>query len=500
MMLRRAVLSGLVLLAGCEVGPDYRKPPAPMALQFKELAGWKPASPMDWIDRGAWWSVYKDPLLDKLEHSVVINNQNVRAQLAAYQEAQALVDEARAGLFPVLGLTAGVTRSGAGGGIGNFVNGQTGTTTTGSTSRRSSGTNTTTFTAQGNASWDLDVWGKVRRQIESNVAGAQVSAADLANAALSAQGALATDYFEMRTSDALQDLLDRTVAAYRKTVEITQNQYDVGVAARSDLITAQVQLQSTVSQAIAVKIARQQYEHAIAVLSGVPPSDLTIAHGQLAAEVPVPPVSIPSVLLERRPDVAAAERTMQEENALIGVAVAGYYPTITLSGVFGFSGNTLGQLFNVANRVWSVGANAAETLFNAGLTGSQVRAAKAVYDESVANYRQTVLTAFQQVEDELVALHVLQDQSQAQLEATQLARRAVEITLNEYRAGTVAFTAVVTAQATDLADEETLLGIQQSRLVASVGLIEALGGGWTSSDLPTSDQLQTRNLLNPRNF
>jgi NodT family efflux transporter outer membrane factor (OMF) lipoprotein len=501
MIVRRLLLAATLILAGCEVGPDYHKPPAPMTMQFKELAGWKPAAPLDGIDRGAWWSVYKDPLLDKLERSVVINNQTVRAQEAAYREAQAIVDQARANLFPVLGLTAGVTRSGSGGGVGNIVNGQTGTSTTGSTGRSASkGVNTTTFTAQGNASWDLDVWGKIRRQIESNVAGAQVGAADLANALLSAQGTLATDYFEMRTSDALQDLLDRTVADYRRSWQITQNQYDAGVAARSDVITAETLLQSTLAQDIAVHIARQQFEHAIAVLTGVPPADLTITPGKLATAIPVAPARIPSTLLQRRPDIAAAERTMQEENALIGVAVAGYYPDITLSGVLGFSGNTIGTLFNVANRVWSLGANATETLFNAGLTNSQVRAAKALYDESVANYRLTVLTAFQQVEDELVALHILQDQVSAQRQAVQLARRSVDISLNEYRAGTVAYTAVVQAQTTALADEETLLGIQQSQLVASVGLIEALGGGWDTSDLPTSDQLQTRNLFNPRNF
>ena len=520
-MIRCAVLGAALVLSGCEVGPDYHKPPAPMAVQFKELAGWKPAMPMDGIDRGAWWSVYRDPLLDRLERSVAINNQNVRAQYFAYQQAQALVDEARANLFPVLGLTPGVTRSGAGAGTGNIVPNSTGISTTssgtststtsvrtanGTTGTRTSssgggaGTPRTTWTATGNASWDVDVWGRIRRQIESQVAGAQVSAADLANALLSAQGSLATDYFEMRTSDALEDVLNRTVASYEHTVQITQNQYNVGVAARSDLITAQVQLENTRAQAIAAHIARQQYEHAIAVLSGVPPADLTIPRGTLANDVPVPPVTIPSVLLERRPDIAAAERAMLEENALIGVAVAGYYPDITLSAVFGFVGSPLGLLFHAANEVWSLGANANQTLFNAGLTGAEVRATRAVYEQAVANYRQTVLTAFQQVEDELVALHVLQDQFKVQLLATQLARRAVEISLNEYRAGTVAFTQVVVAQATALADEETLLGVQQSRLVASVGLIEALGGGWNTSDLPTSAELQRRNLIDPRNF
>lgn len=488
-----SVLACSVLVAGCEVGPDYATPSAPTTPQFKELAGWKPATPMDGIDRGAWWSIYHDPLLDRLERELVFNNQTIRAQEAAYRQAQALVDEARAGLFPVLSANAGVTRSGSGGGSsGSFTNGSGTTSSFGSGGRTS-----TSYSLEGSASWDLDVWGKIRRQIESDVAGAQVSAADLANARLSAQASLATDYFEMRTSDALKRLLDRTVEDYRRSLQITENQYAVGVAARSDVITAQTLLQSTISQDINVEVARQQYEHAIAVLTGHPPAELTIPPGEVAREVPVPPSSVPSALLERRPDIAAAERMMQQENALIGVAVAAYYPDISLSALFGYVGSPLGSLISVSNRVWSLGAAATETVFDAGLRSAQVRAARATYDQSVATYRQTVLTAFQQVEDELVALRVLQQQIAVQQDAVQLARRAVEIALNEYRAGTVAYTTVVTAQATALGDEETLLGLQQSRLVASVALIQALGGGFSTADLPKRGDLTRNNPVIP---
>ncbi|GAN78392.1 efflux transporter outer membrane subunit [Acidisphaera rubrifaciens] len=500
-------LPGPLLVAGCEVGPDYKKPPAPMAAHFKELAGWKPASPLDAVPRGPWWSVYHDPLLDRLEGELIVDNQTIRQAEAAYRQAQALVDEARSNLYPVLGLNPTFTRSGGGAGSGSIGGGTTTTAVGGGSSTsstfvsggRGGGYAASVYTFEGSATWSPDVWGRVRRQIESSVAGAQVSAADLASAALAQQTLLATDYFEMRTSDALQKLLDRTVADYQHSLQITQNQYAVGVAARSDVVTAETLLRTTQSQAINVGVARQQYEHAIAVLIGHPPADLTIPAGDLASEVPVAPAGVPSRLLERRPDIAAAERTMAEENALIGVAVAAFYPDITLSALGGFVGNPLGSLFTASNRIWSLGAAASQTVFDAGLRESTVRAARATYDEAVAAYRQTVLTAFQQVEDDLSGLRILQDQQRVQEDAVRLAREAVRISLNEYSAGTVAYTAVITAQATALADEETLLSIRQSRIVTSVSLIQALGGGWNTADLPDRADLTQRNLLDPRN-
>ena len=498
-------LSAPLLLAGCEVGPDYKKPPAPMAVRFKELAGWKPASPLDAVPRGPWWAVYHDPLLDRLETELIVNNQTIRQAEAAYRQAQALVDEARSNLYPVLGLNPTFTRSGGGSGSGGIGGGTTTTAVSGGGSStfvsggRGGGYAASVYTFEGSASWSPDVWGRVRRQIESSVAGAQVSAADLASAALAQQTLLATYYFELRTSDALQKLLDRTVQEYRRSLQITQNQYAVGVAARSDVVTAETLLRTTESQAINVAVARQQYEHAIAVLIGHPPADLTIPAGDLGSEVPVAPASVPSRLLERRPDIAAAERTMAEQNALIGVAIAAFYPDITLNALGGFVGNPLGSLFTASNRIWSLGAAASQTVFDAGLRESTVRAARATYDESVAAYRQTVLTAFQQVEDDLSGLRILQDQQGVQEDAVRLAREAVRIALNEYSAGTVAYTAVITAQATALADEETLLSIRQSRIVTSVSLIQALGGGWSTADLPDRADLTQRNLLDPRN-
>jgi NodT family efflux transporter outer membrane factor (OMF) lipoprotein len=474
--MRYRILLALPLLAGCMVGPDYQKPAAPVSADFKELAGWKPATPMDAIDRGAWWRIYNDPLLDSLERQVVVNNQTVAGMAAAYQQSRAVVDEARANLFPVLAANAGATR---------------GSSSFGGASSR------TTYTLEATPTWDLDVWGKIRRQVESDVAAAQYSAASLANALLSAQASLATDYFELRVSDALQRVLDRTVADDQRALTITQNQYAVGVAARSDVITAQTQLQTTQALAINVGVARHQYEHAIAVLTGKAPSELSIPPGEPPQDVPVPPVSLPSALLERRPDIAGAERTMAEQNALIGAAIAGYYPDISLSAVFGYAGSPLSSLISVSNRVWSVGASAAQTIFNGGLTGAQVSAARAAYDQSVASYRQTVLTAFQQVEDNLSNLRILQQQETVQRSATDLARKAVAITLNEYRAGTVAYTAVVTAQNTALSDEQTLLSVHLQRLTASVALIEALGGGWSTADLPPRADLTRHNPLAP---
>lgn len=457
------VACGLALvLSGCLVGPDYHRPTAVISPSFKELAGWKLGAPRDDIDRGAWWSVYQDPELDRLEAQVAISNQSLKASEAAYRQARALTAEARAGLFPSLGFSGGATRS---------------RDTTGNSDGRD------LFSLEGQASWDLDVWGKIRRSVESNAAAAEASAADVAAAKLSAQGLLVSDYFQLRYADALQVLLDRTVAEYQRSLTIVQNQYDAGTAAKSALITAQTQLQTTQAQAVNVGVQRAELEHAIAVLTGKPPAALTILPGTLAADVPVMPPTLPSRLLERRPDVAAAERRMQEQNALIGVAVAAYYPDISLSAAFGYSATQLGSLFEVPSRVWSLGAAASDTLFDAGSRSAQQQAAEAAYDESVANYRQTVLTALQGVEDQLSTLRILEHQAELQAKAVASARQAVEITLNEYRAGTIDYTSVVTAQAIALGDEQTALSIQQQRLVASATLIEDLGGGWTTADL-----------------
>ena len=319
---------------------------------------------------------------------------------------------------------------------------------------------------------------------------AQASAADVANARLSAQATLATDYFDLRAADAIIALLTRTVADYRRSLEVTRNQYEAGVAARSDELTAQVLLETTQASLINAGIARAQYEHAIAVLAGHPPAELALAVAPLAQDLPAIPGVLPATLLQRRPDIASAERLMASQNALIGAAIGAYYPTISLSALLAYSGEPLGSLISAANRVWSLGASASQVLFDGGARTALVREARATYDESVATYRQTVLTALQQVEDELAALRILDQQLGVQQRAVVDSRRSVEITLNEYRAGTQAYTAVVTAQALALSNEETLLTLEQQRLVASVALIQALGGGWSTGELPGKDSLQ----------
>ncbi|MEO0035747.1 MAG: hypothetical protein RLZZ501_1770 [Pseudomonadota bacterium] len=458
----RLLFCTLPLLAGCAVGPDYERPLAPTPAAFKELQGWSPARPADAIDRGAWWGIYRDPLLDQLEARIDIGNQNLRAYEAAYRQARALTREARASYYPTLGVTGSGTR------------------------QRASGKITTTPSVEGDLSWELDLWGKVRRQVESNQAAAEASAAELAATRLSAQAELATDYFELRYQDALTRLLTETVEAYQRSLTITRNQYTVGVVSRADVITAETQLKTTQASLIAAGIARAQYEHAIALLIGAAPAELTIPPAPLPETVPEVPVALPSTLLQRRPDIAQAERTIQEQNALIGVQTAAYFPDITLSASFGYAGGS-GPMFALANQMWSFAASGTETLIDGGKRGGAVEAARAAYDQAVATYRQTVLAAFQDVEDGLSGLRLLADQARAQAEAVEAAREAVRITLNEYRAGTTTYTTVVTAQATALSNEETALQIQRDRLTTNVSLIRALGGGWSEDSLGQLD-------------
>lgn len=516
-MVRCAAALAALLLGGCMVGPDYHRPPAIISGHYKELAGWKPGTPSDTLDRGAWWSIYHDPMLDRLERQVIVSNQTLRAQEAAFRQAVAVVAEARSLLFPTVAVTAPVSRSGGGAGgvrggtttltspslgnagIGTGTNTLTTTSTsTGASSIRSgSGYARTTYNLEGTVDWELDLWGRIRRQVESDVATAQASAADIASVLLSAQAQLAIDYFEMRAADSLDALLNDTVRDYRQALQIALNQYNAGVAARGDVITAQSQLQSAITSFINVGVLRSQLEHAIAVLIGHAPADLTIPPERLPLRVPVVPPGIPSQLLERRPDIAAAERLMLAQNALIGVAVAAYYPQVTLSALYGYVGDPVQSLVQAANRIWSLGAAASDALFEGGARTATVAAARASYDQAVASYRQTVLVAFEGVEDQLSALRIYADQARAEDAAVALARRAVQIALNEYRAGTQPFTTVITAQNLLLADEEAALTVQQDRLVASVTLIEDLGGGWTAARLPSRGSLQTFNPLLP---
>ncbi len=462
------------IAAGCAVGPNYHRPSAPVPQRFKEAEGWKPAEPREAASGSDWWSVYDDATLDSLEKQVEVSNQTLRASEAAWREAVALVSQARAGLLPVLAVTANGSRSG---GPGAGANVGAGAAAAAASHPKDQ------FELAGTGSWDIDVWGRIRRTIESDVANARASAADLAAARLSAQAQVAADYIALRVADEQQHLLEETVEAYKRSLEITQNQYHVGVVAKVDVITAETQLDGAESQRIAVGVTRATLEHAIAVLIGKAPGDFALPPATLGATVPVVPIGVPSALLERRPDIAAAERRMAAANAQIGIAVSAYFPDLTLNGSFGYASSVAAGLVKTPNNIWSFGGTAADTLLDFGARPAQVRQARAAYDAAVANYRQTVLVAFQQVEDELATLRILEQQVQVQEKTVKSANLAVQLTLNQYKAGTVAYTAVITAQTIALADAQTLLNIRQSRLTASVALIEALGGGWNAAAL-----------------
>jgi NodT family efflux transporter outer membrane factor (OMF) lipoprotein len=463
--------AALVVLGGCAVGPNYERPSAPVPTTYKELKGWKRAAPADTLDRGPWWAAFHDPVLGRLEERVNVGNQNLKAAVAAYDQARALVHETQAGLFPVVAGNGAIQR------------------------QRSRGLIATTATVEGTASWDLDLWGRIRRQVESQAAVAQASAADLANARLSAQAELATLYFELRYQDALERLLADTVSAFRRSLQITKNQYAAGVVGQSDVITAQTQLDGAQAELIDAGIARAKFEHAIAVLVGVPPAALSLARGRLGARLPRTPAGVPSTLLERRPDIAAAERTMQAQNALIGAQLAAFFPDVNLSAALGAAGPL--PLFTASNALWTLAASGAETLFEGGARTAAVAAASAAYRESVANYRQTVLTAFQEVEDQLATLRILSRESAVRERAARDARQAVQIALNEYQAGTTAYTTVVQAQATALSAEQSALAVQENRYVAAVSLIQALGGGWSTARLPAMKSLRKPSLSLP---
>jgi NodT family efflux transporter outer membrane factor (OMF) lipoprotein len=485
-----------VLLTGCAVGPDYSREPAPVPTTFKELKGWKRATPSDDLARGNWWAPFRDSRLDALLREVEISNQTVAAAAAAYEQSRAIITEAQSALFPTATAGYGVTRTRTGSLAG---------TTGGSAVGFGLGTRyTTQYTAPISGSWDLDVWGKVRRTIEADTSAAQASAADLDNAKLSAQAQLATAYFNLLAADSLRDLLHRAAAQYRETYEITLNKYKAGYGpsattgtTSADVALAQSQVLAIEAQELSVGVQRAQFEHAIAVLIGRPPAELTIGPRLLGNRVPSIPVAVPSALLERRPDIAAAERTMQDNNAMIGVAEAAYFPNVSLSSMVQFIG-PIPLPFTAARSIQQIGAAATQTLFNGGLTGAQVDAARAAYFGSVATYRQTVLTAFQQVEDELAAIRIYTRQLAIDQQAVKNASEAVRVFTNQYRAGIVDLTTVVTAETNLLSDEETELAVRQNLFVASVTLIEALGGGWDTTLLPTQVQLMKGFSLLPK--
>jgi NodT family efflux transporter outer membrane factor (OMF) lipoprotein len=478
--LRRAlapIALAALLLAGCAVGPDYVRPQMDVPAAYKETGPWKTATPQVIDASHPWWEAYGDSTLSALVVQANAANQNIRQAEAQYREAQAIAAAAHAGFFPTVGLNAGATRA---------QSNSTGTLKLG-----------TTDTLGLAASWEPDLWGAVRRSVEAGNASAQASADDLAAARLSIQTTLAQDYLQIRVIDLQRDLYAVTTAAYAKALELTQHQYAAGTVLRSDVALAESQLKTAEAQAVDLEAQRSQLEHAVAVLTGQAPASFTLpplalstqttaaslsSTDALHVQLPVTPAGLPSELLERRPDIAGAERRVQAANANIGVAKAAYFPQIVLSASGGFSAGNLASLFNTPSRVWSLGAALAQTVFDGGLRQAHSDQAVATYDASVAQYKQTVLGGFQQVEDNLATLRVLDRESALQAQAVQASQLAERLALSQYRAGTATYLSVVTAQQLSLTNQRTAAQVLGRQLAASVSLIAATGGGWTATD------------------
>jgi NodT family efflux transporter outer membrane factor (OMF) lipoprotein len=476
----RSVLSLAALSAGlaaCAVGPNYVRPSAPLSPTFKEAQGWAPAAPADALDRGPWWTLFADPTLTALEQKVQVSNQNIIAAEAAYRQARAVVREDQAGLFPTLTLNGSGTTSGGGtGSKGAIVSGGGGTVVS------SGGGQTTQYRASIGGTWEPDVWGRIRRTIEGAKATAAASEATLAAARLSAQGELATDYFGLREADTEIAIAAATVDAYQKAMTIATNRFNAGVAPRSDVLQAQTQLANAQADLAGLNQQRADFEHAIAVLTGEAPGNFSLAaEAGWTGTAPDLPPGLPSTLLQRRPDIAEAERRVAAANAQIGVQVSAYFPTLTLTGSYGYSARELSSLFSSSNNLWSYGLTLAETLFDAGARRARVNEAKATHDQSVAQYRQTVLSALQNVEDELAASKVLAQQASLRQQAADAAGGAEQMVLNRYKAGQVAYSDVITAQTAAYTARRSLAQSAAQRQTTAVALIQSLGGGWKAS-------------------
>jgi NodT family efflux transporter outer membrane factor (OMF) lipoprotein len=444
------------IVAGCAVGPAYQRPTTPEPVAFKEAQGWVPAAPGDALERGPWWQLFDDPVLNGLAASIEVSNQNVAVAVANYAQARALVAQQRASLFPTVNLNLSGDRAGTRGqGADNAYRLNLG------------------------GSWEPDVWGRLRAGVTSAQAGAEATAADLASARLSAQGELAANYFAVRALDAQRTLLARTIAGYERELQITTNRFNVGIVARTDVLQAQTQLANARNDELSLVRQRAQFEHAIAVLVGKAPSEFTLAPlPEWRVTVPAVPVGVPSLLLQRRPDIAAAERDVAAANAEIGIARSAYFPNIGLSASLGTGGSRVSDLFSASNAAWSFGLSAAQAIFNAGATRAGVAGAEARHQAAVARYRQTVLTAFADVEDQLTAARVLEQQQELTRVASEAADKVEQQILNRYRAGQVSYSEVVQAQATALSARRQLVQVQADRQAAAVALIQSLGGGW----------------------
>jgi len=479
---RLAIVAAAMLLAGCGIGPKYMQPSTPAVPAYKELGAsnvvageWKPAQPADRVARGKWWESFQDPQLNQLEEKLNISNQNIAAAAANVQAARALIRQARSQYFPNVTANPGMANSRLSNAFGQSV-----------------GINYNLYSLPLEASWEPDLWGRVRKTVQSNTFAAQSAAADLENVRLSAQSDLAGDYYDLRAQDALKQLLDSTVAAYTETLELTRNLYRAGLDSDEAVAQAESQLKATQAQDTNVGVLRAQYEHAIAVLAGQPASSFAIPASANRSNPPAIPVGVPSQLLERRPDIAAAERLVAQANAQIGIARTAYFPNITLSGSAGLESVSIAKWLTWPSRVWSVGPSLAETIFDAGLRRATVQQYEANYGQTVANYRQTVLTAFQQVEDNLSALRILEQVIYQQNEAIDSAGRNLVEAEVRYKSGLDPYINVISAQTALLNNQQAAVSFREQQMVAAVQLIKAVGGGWDISEIPTAKEIGAR--------
>lgn len=446
-----STLSIPLLIAACSIGPDYNAPKIKVAALFKETPkGWKIAEPADNLDKGQWWQLFKDPQLNALEEKVNLSNQNIAVAVAQYQQSLAIVKDAGANYWPKLDMSTNITRD----------------------------KKATVEALNANISWSPDLFGVVSRAQEASIAGAQANAAQLADTKLSMQALLAQTYFQVRALDVNQKLLDSAVDDYKRLVALTTNRYTAGVASRLDVIQSETQLQTAMAQALDNEIARAQYEHAIAVLIGEMPNKFSLKFKSTKLAVPNIPLRAPSTLLERRPDIAHAERLIAQANAQVGLAHAAFFPSLTLTGSYGVASTSLKTLFTNPNQLWSLGAAVVETIIDGGARSAKLAVASAVYDQSVATYKQTVLTAFREVEDNLVALRVLEAEVKVQAAAVTSADLALQIVMNQYKSGTAAYAQVLVSLSTYYGAKQLAASLYSRRMVAAVSLIQSLGGGW----------------------
>jgi NodT family efflux transporter outer membrane factor (OMF) lipoprotein len=470
-----SLLAALALAAGCNFAPKYTVPPVATPPVYKETNDWKTAEPADAVIKGKWWEMFNDPQLNALEDQVVISNQNIVAALENFLAARAVAKQARSQLFPTVTGDPAVTRGQASSNGGGSAGGASST----------GGKLYSAYALPLDASWEPDLWGSIRNTFAASTYAAQASAAQLENMRLTLQAELAVDFYELRGQDELIDLYTRTIKSYKDSLDLTKTLLETGIDSDLDVAQADSLLETTLAQTTALGIQRAQYEHAIALLVGQPASTFSLKPAPLAYKPPAVPLGLPAQLLERRPDIAAAERGVASSNAVIGVARAAYYPTISLTGGMGVQSSTLSKLLESSSFYWALGAAASETIFDAGKRKAVTQQAWAEYRAGVANYRQTVLTAFQQVEDNIAALRILATETQQEDVAVKAAQRNLDLAIERYRLGINSYLNVITAQVSLLSNQQTAVNIHMQQMTSSVQLVMALGGGWSTNDLPS---------------